>query len=440
MKDRTLFELPEERSPESGTGRSPRQGKPRVASANRRQVVMRCLALDSLIPEDHKARIVWVYVEGLDLSPMVEEISSVEGNAGRPATDPKILMALWLYATLDGVGSARKLDRLCRDHVAYQWLCGDVPMNYHTLSDFRTAHVEFLDGLLTRSVAVLMEQGLVEMNRVAGDGMRVRASAGAASFRRRSTLEKRLEEAEEQVKALKEEVEGDGGAETRREKSARERAARERKERVKKALSKLPEVEAKKKPSERGKARVSTTDPDARVMKMSDGGYRPAVNVQFATDTKSQVICGVDVVNSGGDKGQLLPMVEQLKGRYGEPPEEALVDGGFAKLADIEKVSPPEGETIVYAPVMKKKNSIRDPHTPRPGESEAIAEWRRRMNTPEAREIYKERASTAECVNAIARNRGLLQFLVRGLKKVRAVVLWYALAHNLMRAVALGAR
>jgi transposase len=398
------------------------------------------MALDSLISEDHKARIVWAYVEGLDLSPMVEEISAVEGNAGRPATDPKILMALWLYATLDGVGSARKLDRLCRDHVAYQWLCGDVPMNYHTLSDFRTANVEFLDGLLTRSVAVLMEQGLVDMKRVAQDGMRVRASAGAASFRRRSRLEKCLEKAEAQVKALKEEVEGDGGAETKRERSARERAARERKERVKKALSKLPEVEAKKKPSEKGKARVSTTDPDARVMKMSDGGYRPAVNVQFATDTKSQVICGVDVVSSGGDKGQLLPMVEQLKGRYAAPPGEALVDGGFTKIADIDEVSPPRGETIVYAPVMKKKNSTRDPHTPRPGESDAIAEWRRRMKTPKAREIYKERASTAECVNAIARNRGLCQFLVRGLKKVRAVVLWYALAHNLMRAVALGAR
>jgi len=390
LKDGTLFDLPEERASEDGKEGPSRHGRPRVASANRRQVVMRCLAL-------------------------------------------------WLYATLDGVGSARKLDRLCRDHVAYQWLCGDVPMNYHTLSDFRTAHVEFLDGLLTRSVAVLMEQGLVEMKRVAQDGMRVRASAGAASFRRRGTLEKSMAEAEAQVKALKEEVEGDGGAETRREKSARKRAARERKERVKKALSQLPEVEAKKKRSEKGKARVSTTDPDARVMKMADGGFRPAMNVQLATDTESQVICGVDVVNSGSDLGQLAPMVGQLEERYEVLPEEALVDGGFAKHEDIEEVGPPEGRTRVYAPVMRRKKAGRDPHSPRPGESATISEWRARMKRPEAKEIYKERASTAECVNAIARNRGLLRFLVRGMKKVRAIVLWYALAHNLRRAAVLGA-
>jgi len=269
--------------------------------------------------------------------------------------------------------------------------------------------------------------------------MRVRASAGAASFRRRESLEACQAEAREQVEALRAELEADPAAGTRRNEAARRRAARERAERIRQALAEMPDVEAKKKPTDKGKARVSTTDPEARVMKMADGGFRPAHNVQFATDTESQVITGVEVVNTGSDQGQMSPMVEQHQERYDRAPGEMLVDGGFAKHEDIEKVSSPENGTVVYAPVQKPKKEDRDPHVPRPGDSETIAAWRQRMGTDEAKAIYKERASTAECVNAIARNRGLRQFLVRGLPKVRAVALWFALAHNLMRAVALGA-
>jgi transposase len=401
---------------------------------------MRTVALDALLPEDHQARLVWQYVEGLDLSPLYEQIRAVEGWAGRDAIDPKILMALWLYATLDGVGSSRQLDRLCCEHVAYQWICGGVSVNYHTLSDFRTAHTEFLDELLTQSVATLMHQELVTLDRVAQDGMRVRANAGAASFRRRKTLEECQSEAQQQVEALRQEVEADPGASSKRQQAARRRAARERSERIRRALDEMPDVESKKKAGQKDKARVSTTDPEARVMKMPDGGFRPAHNVEFATDTASQVITGVEVVNTGSDQGQMSPMVEQHQDRYGQAPDEVLVDGGFAKHEDIEKVSSPENGTVVYAPVQKPKNDARDPHAARPGDSEVIAEWRRRMGTPEAKEIYKERASTAECVNAIARNRGLRQFLVRGLAKVRAVALWFVLAHNLMRAVVLRAQ
>jgi len=270
--------------------------------------------------------------------------------------------------------------------------------------------------------------------------MKVRASAGAASFRRRPTLEEHLAQAQEQIDSLKAELDADPAAANRRQQAARERAARERAERLQKALDQLSAVEAKKKPSEKEKARASTTDPEARVMKMADGGYRPAYNVQLATDTESQIISGVDVSNSGGDQGKLAPMVEQHEERYGETPDEMLVDGGFVKKEDITQVSPPEGKTTVYAPVMASKTDQRDPHTPREDDSPAVAEWRMRMATAEAKEIYKERAATAECVNAIARNRGLQQFRVRGSPKVRAVILWYVLAHNLMRAVALRAQ
>jgi transposase len=400
---------------------------------------MQILALDSFLPDDHTARVVWEYANRMDLTELYSRIRSVEGRAGRDAIDPKILLALWLYATLDGVGAAREIDRLCKYHMAYRWICGGVSVNYHTLSDFRTGHPEFLDELLTQSVATLVHEGLVTLSRVAQDGMRVRASAGAASFRRRKTLESCQAEARGQVAALRKELDEDPSAGKRRRDAARERAARERSERLSRALAELAEVEAKKKADDKEKARVSTTDPEARVMKMGDGGFRPAHNVQFATDTESQVITGVDVVNTGSDQGQMSPMVEQHEERYDRVPDEMLVDGGFAKTEDIEKVSSGEQATTVYAPVRKARDPERDPYLPRAGDSEVIAAWRQRMGTKEAKEIYKERASTAECVNAIARNRGLKQFLVRGLKKVRAVALWYALAHNLMRAVKLRA-
>jgi hypothetical protein len=299
--------------------------------------------------------------------------------------------------------------------------------------------VELLDRLLTESAASLMAEGLVSLDRVAQDGMKVRASAGAASFRRQPTLEEALAEAENQVAQLRKELEANPAANKTRQQAARKRAGEERAERIRAALGQLPKIAESKKAKDREKARASTTDADARVMKMGDGGFRPAFNVQLATATDSQVITGVDVINSGGDQGQLAPMVEQHQERYEEKPREALVDGGFVKKADIDEVSPPQGGTTVYAPVMESKDPNRDPHTPRDDDSPAVAEWRQRMATDEAKAIYRQRAATAECVNALARNRGLQRFLVRGLRKVKAVVLWYALAHNLMRAVALRA-
>lgn len=408
---------------------------PRLREANRAQVLLRPVDLEGLLPEDHRARVVWAYVEGLDRTLLYQGIQAVEGEVGRPATDPKILLALWLYATLEGVGSARALARLCEEHLAFQWICGGVPTNHHTLADFRTAHGEFLDTLLTRSVASLMAQGLVELQRVAQDGVRVRASAGAASFRRRKTLEACLAAAAAQVRTLRTEVDAEPAGTTRRQHQARDRAARERAARVAQALAQLPALEAKKKPAAKGEARASTTDPEARVMKMADGGFRPAYNLQFAADTAAQVIVGVDVTNAGSDLGQLAPMVAQVEARHAQPPGAMLVDGGFATKEDIAAVS---ARTTVYAPVQKPKNPVRDPHAPLPQDGPAVATWRQRMGTPAAQAIYKERAATAECVNAQARNRGLRQLLVRGLAKVRAIALWYAVAHNLLRAVALG--
>lgn len=427
----TLFDLPPAEPPTlaAPTG----VGRPRLRRANRDQVVYRALPLDALLPADHAARVIWAYVEGLDLAKLHDAIGSVHGGSGRAATDPRILLALWLYATSDGVGSARELDRLCRDHVAYQWIAGDVAMNYHTLADFRTDHVELLDGLLTRSIATLMAEGLIDLNRVAQDGMRVRASAGAASFRRRPTLDEALTQAEDQLKALRAETEGDPAGADRRRRAAGERAAGERAERIKAALARLPELEARKEADQKEKARCSTTDPEATVMKMADGGFRPAYNVQFATTVDGLAIVGVEVIASGSDAGQLAPMVEQVRDRSGVVPAEMLADGGFAQHDQIDAVSGPGVGCTVYAPVPEPRGPKVDRHEPKPGDSEAVAAWRVRMATSEAKEIYKGRAATAECVNALARGRGLVRLLVRGLAKVRAVVLWHAVAHNVMR-------
>jgi len=385
------------------------QGAPRVLWAERTQIELRAVDLESTIALDHPARSVWAFVERLDISALYGAIGSVEGRAGRAAIDPKILLALWLYATVDGVGSAREIERLTEAHDAYRWICGGVNVNYHTLSDFRCARLDLLGDWLTHSVAVLMEQDLVKLERVALDGMRVRASAGAASFRRRSTLERCLEEAQAQVEALKREIEADPDASNQRRRAARERAAMERQQRVAQALEQLAQVEEQKnkKPvakkeheteehyAKRSEPRASSTDSEARVMKMADGGYRPAYNVQFSTTTDKQIIVGVEVINIGSDQGQLSPMLGQVEQRYDERPAQCLVDGGYARHDDIEDAQ--RRGTTVYAPVPKPKDPSRDPHVALPNDSAAIAQWRERMGSDIAKDIYKQRAATAEC-------------------------------------------
>jgi transposase len=403
-----------------------------------RQQVLAAVPLDGLLDTDHQARVVWDFCCGLDLSALYDRIGSRQGGPGRAAIDPRLCAALWLYATLEGVGSARALARLCEEHNAFRWLTGGVSVNHHTLGDFRVDHVELLDGVLTHSVAVLREQGLVDLNRVAQDGTRVRASAGAASFRRKATLEECLQEARDQVARLKEELDDDPAAPSRQHAAARERAAREREERLRRALARLPELEAKKKAGEKDKARASSTDPEATVMKMADGGYRPAYNVQFAADCGSQVIVGVEVITTGSDMGQLTPMAEQVRARCGACPGSVLADGGFAAHRDIEAASG-RGCTV-YVPVPKPKGPKQDRHARHRGDSDAVAAWRTRMATEEAKAIYKGRAATAECVNAQARNRGLVRLLVRGLAKVKAIALWFAIAHNVACGLRLRAR
>jgi transposase len=281
---------------------------PRLRRPERAQGEMRTESLDQLLPPEHMARVVWDFVCGVDVTPLLAQIKAVPGHVGRDATDPRLLLALWLYATIDGVGSSHTLDRLCREHLAYQWLCGGVSLNHHTLSDFRSQQTAFLDQLLTDSVATLLHEGLVELKRVAQDGMRVRASAGASSFRREKTLRKCLAEADAQVQALKNQIDESNQAATSRQQAARQRAARERQERLQKALAEREKLLATRTQQKKEKGvkfeaeelRASTTDPEARRMKMADGGTRPAMNVQFANDGDAQMVIAVRVTSLKG--------------------------------------------------------------------------------------------------------------------------------------------
>lgn len=414
---------------------------PRVQMPDRTRPELRPANIDLLVGPEHRVRLVWAYVEQLDLRGWYAQIKAVEGHPGRSPIAPEILLSLWLYATIEAVGSARALERLCEEHSAYRWLCGGVSVNYHTLADFRVQSGPILDELLTTSVASLLDVDAVKLTRVAQDGLRVRASAGSKSFRRRPRLEGFLEQAKQQVQQLKDEVESDPMACSRREQAARERAARERKLKIEAALRRLPEMErAKERQAARGKekvnpARSSMTDAEATIMKMPNGGYNAAYNAQLCTETASQVIVGVDMISSGVDHGQASAMLGQLQRRYGRAPKEYLVDGGYVSAPEIATVA--AATSLIYAPVPAPGNDKLTPSEARQQDSDAVAEWRQRMQTEQAKTIYKERASTAECVNALARERGLTRLRVRGLMKTKSVLLLFALAHNCLRVAAL---
>lgn len=413
---------------EKGKGK----GKPRVREADRDQLTLEVVDLDTLLAEDHPARTLWAAVEQLDLRLFYEPIASREGHAGRPATDPKLLVCLWLYATSDGVSSARHLDELCRCHAAYRWICGGVSVNPATLASFRVGHEKALDDLMTQVLGKLMAAGLVKLERVAHDGMRVRASAGAKSFRRRTRLEQCLDEAHRHIEQLKAQA-NPAGERTRRE-AAQLRGAEDRLRRVQEALAKMPEAEATKARRKGSKEpRVSTTDPDARVMKMADGGFRPAYNLQLSTDTQSRFIVGAEVSTQGSDAKLAPRAIDDIGRRSGRSPNELLVDGGYVSLASITEVE--RRGVTVYAPPPAPRSASIDPHARKPEDTDESARWRARMATDEAKAIYKERASTAETTNGdLRRHRGIDLLPVRGIAKVTSCLLWGALTYNLLRA------
>jgi transposase len=412
---------------------------PRLRKPDRGQVLLRPCSLEELLSPEHEFRTLWSVVEKLDLTEFYKPLCCRGSSPGRAATDPRLLVGLWLGAATRGISSARELERLCVEDDPFKWMCGGVGINHHTLSDFRVGHGKALDELFTSVLAMLIANDLVSVERISQDGLRVRASAGLNSFRTAQKLPAALEAAKAQVEALAEQAKNetnlpDEQKRSARQRAAQERAARERQERVERAMKQMPELERIKQ-NRNGKQtkrppRASTTDEQARVMKMPDGGFRPAYNVQVAADTESRAILGVAVSNQGTDQPHSQPLREQVERRTGGTVREHLIDGGFVKLEAIERAE--ASGVAIYAP--PKKTSARpDAYTPVPGDSPEVIAWRQRMKSQEAGEIYKQRASTSETINAdLRQNRGLSPLLVRGPDKALCVVLWSALAYNLM--------
>lgn len=420
-------------------------GEARYLEADRAQLRWDMVDLESQLPLEHRARVVWAFVAGLDLSELYARIGAREGEPGRPPPDPKILLALWLFATLEGVGSARQLDRLCERDVAYRWLCGGVPMNYHGLSDFRVGHAEVLDRLLTENLAALLAEGLVRPEEIALDGTKVRASAGRGSFRGAGKLAELEELARRRVRELKEEVESDPAASEKRRQAAQRRGAEDtarRAEAARRALEKLKAEKAKRAKRhktaelEKGEARASTTDPEARSMRFSDGAVRAGYNVQLAVASGCGIILAAETTDRRNDAGMAGPMLEQVKRRLGHQPDRVLADSTYATRADI--VAFADQKIDVYTPVPADKEDIkpesqRKRERRRRREPEAIKAWRERMAQQAGEAVYRRR-SWVETINGILKGRGLGIMRVRSMAKVQCVVLLQVLAHNLWRA------
>ncbi len=418
----------------------------RINRADRSQPRFDVVDLESQLGEDHRARTVWDFVSGLDLSEFYDRIRARGETAGRPATDPKILLALWLYATLEGVGSARALNQLCIHHIAYRWLCGGVEVNHNILSEFRGGNGGLLDRLLTQSLTALIAAGVVTLEEAAIDGTKVRASASKDSLSGTGRLSRIAAAVEERIKGLKKELEADPEASQRRAKKRALDAAEQRARRVEAAKAKLAELEAERaerqkthaaEEAQKSEVKVSPTDSEARMMKFPDGAMRLAYNVQVATSRG--FVIAVEPTDRRNDKGLAPMLVEQIKARCAAIPGRLLADTGAMTQDDIASLAETYPGMTIFSPPPKEKDDVKEETKrkrawKRNQEPTAVRDWRERMAGDEAKSIYARRKNT-EHAHAHMKNRGLGTMLVRGLAKVRAVCLLQALAHNLARAL-----
>ena len=411
-----------------------RLGTARLRRPDRSQMIFDPTCLDERLEQDHAARSIWAVVQRLDLSAWEQQIEARGSTPGRAATDPRLLVGLLLLGATEGIGSCREIAERCERDIAYQWMCGGVSINHHTLSDFRVGFEKELDELLSHLLAVLVDKGLVGVDRISQDGVRVRASAGRGSFRRGQSLQKLREQARQHVEQLKQQAED--ATLSARIKAARQRAAQDRLCRIEQALELLPQAEAAKarhsgKPSKQQPARVSTTDPQARRMKTGTGAVLPAYNVQLAVDTASRAIVGVMVESGGADGQYATTMRQQVEERTGGKVKAHLMDGGYFNKDALEQAH--QQTVAVYMPLPKKQEGKADPALPKRGDGAGTLAWRARMVQEAAAAIYQQRASTSETVNAdLTTHRGLSRLLVRGRSKVKCVVMWSVLAYNVM--------
>jgi transposase len=400
--------------------------KPRTTEPVRNQAEIRFEMPDDALEPEHPARVLWEALGKLDLAGFLACARAVEGHAGRPTHSPRMMLTLWTYAISQGAGSAREIARLAQSDRAYAWIVGDASVGHHALSRFRIGHPAALDKLMTDILAALMHEGVLSLRLVALDGMRVRAAASAPSFRTEASLLECREQAELHLKAVL--AQADDPEPSAAQRAAREAGARDFQRRIEDAITTVRALQQERSPSQ-PTARASTTDAQARVMKMGDGGFRPAMNVRAATAGSElggpRTIIAVEVTNVGSDMGAVSPMLAQIEQRTGQVPETLLADANHASHEAIAAATKRGVEVLVPVPRRSQQSGARGNHAP------AIEQWKERMQTERAKELYRARAGLCEWTNAHFAGRfGLRQFLVRSLEKTTCVALLAAITSN----------
>lgn len=403
-------------------------GKIRTEEPERRQGTIRFEMPEDALEPLHPARLLWTILGTLNLVLFGEGGKAIDGQAGRCIKSPRMMLTLWMYAISRGIGSAREIARMIQTDSAFCWIVGDVEVSHHALSSFRTSKGKAFEILFTDVLASLMDKNLLSLELVAIDGTRTRASASAPSFRRHETLKDCQEQARLHLKAVL--ADADNPEHTQAQHARRHAAAKDKQNRVNAAIETVQALQAERSSTDK-EARASTTDHESRVMKMGDGGFRPAYNVRYGVAGSPlggpRTIVGVMVDNIGSDMGTLTPMAQQIQERTGHYPETILADGGFAKHDDITDVTKLGVEIIV--PPKKNAKPIEEMENISP---EVLA-WRMRMETKEAKKEYKARAGLCELANAHQKGtQKLTQFLVRGTRKVTNVVLLGAMSANIL--------
>lgn len=311
--------------------------QPLIRYVNRHQMSWQAVDVERLISEDHAARSIWTLVGRLDLTPFYRAVESSAEEGGRPAFDPHLLISLWVYAYSQGIGSAREVARRCEYDPAFQWLTGLTEVNYHTLADFRVEKQQELDELFTQVLAALSKEGLITLEQVMQDGTKIKALASSRSYQQEETIRKHLEQARQQVAAM-----GDprNDESSPKAKQAQARARREQQDRLERALEELQKLQARR-AGEKAKrvARVSTSDPDSRVMKQPDKGFALSYNAQISTDATHGLVVGVAVTAEANDCEQLLPAVDRLERRLDKRPQQMVADRGYTTRENIERMA-----------------------------------------------------------------------------------------------------
>lgn len=419
----------------------------KLKTASREQFEFRQSCLDQLVPDDHKVRLIWDFVDEMDLSICLDGISSFYGGRGRPSIDPKILLTLWIYTIIDGNASARKLEELCLNHDVYKWICGGVSISRTVLAEFRSVNPRKFEELLTNCLAVMLKNNLISDTDFAQDGTRIKANAGMNTFRRENSLKELQSELSEHIDFLRNEEKKAPNAYEKRKALEKTRRAIEKKDKIKVAIKNLEQYRCEKiengtrnhnKPTQKEleDVRVSTTDPEVRKMKMGDGGYRLAYNVQFATGLDSRVIYGVDVVNTldPGTAPRLMAQVNyRLQSLKMSEIKKWIADAAYSAKNDLITIANLFPNCLFFAPPKPHKQI--DPKKHLKNDHAAVVTWRNLIGSNQINELYKKRCSTAEFSNMHVKNQALTEFFVRGLVKVKGKAFLHAISMNISRAI-----